>query len=190
MNNWDRDLYNKAWDFATLHHSGQTFGGRTPGMRVDYINHIGAVTMEILWTLQHSTQTYNADLAIQCALLHDVIEDTTVTYEQVKEEFGTDVADGVMALTKNTQFPTKIEQMQDSLRRIQQQPKEVWMVKMADRITNLAPPPHYWNNEKIKAYQQEGQLIYDSLHTAEELLAIRLKERISQYLTFLHIENI
>ncbi len=41
----------------------------------------------------------NPNLAVQCALLHDTIEDTDVTYDQVKDQFGTDGADGVMALT-------------------------------------------------------------------------------------------
>ena len=44
------------------------------------------------WTLD------NSDLAVQCALLHDTIEDTDVTYDGVLAEFGTDVADGVMSL--------------------------------------------------------------------------------------------
>ena len=48
----------------------------------------------------------NPDLAVQCALLHDTIEDTDVTYDDVKRQFGTDVADGVMALSQDTTIAT------------------------------------------------------------------------------------
>jgi (p)ppGpp synthase/HD superfamily hydrolase len=185
MNHWDREKYVKAWNFATLHHQGQTYGGPQPGMRIDYLNHIGAVAMEVIWALQNTTELYDADLAIQCALLHDTIEDTSVEYEQIKAEFGETVAAGVQALSKNVQLGDKQTQMLDSLTRIQQQPKEVWMVKMADRITNLSPPPHYWSREKIRAYWQEAQLIYQSLYTSNDLLADRLKGRMNRYLQFL-----
>ena len=41
-------------------------------------------------------------LAIQLALLHDTIEDTKTTYEEIQNLFGSIVADGVKALTKDT----------------------------------------------------------------------------------------
>ena len=95
------------------------------------------------------------------------------------------MADGVQALSKNTSLPTKAEQMRDSLDRIRQQPAEIWMVKMADRITNLYHPPHYWNNEKILAYRDEAQLIHDELLTADFGLAQRLQAKINAYPQFL-----
>lgn len=149
MSNWSPEIYSKAWYFATIRHEGQTYGGSQPLLRVDYLNHIGSVGMEILWALSQ-TPGCKGDLAVQCALLHDVIEDTSATYEEVKEEFGKQVADGVLALTKNEKLPAKEARMTDSLKRIRQQPKEVWMVKMADRISNLYAPPYYWNNTKKK----------------------------------------
>jgi (p)ppGpp synthase/HD superfamily hydrolase len=148
MNNWSVDIYNKAWFFATVAHQGQTYGGPFAGMQIDYINHIGSVAIEILWTLNHSSAQYNVNLAIQCALLHDVLEDTKYTYKDIDERFGTEVANGVLALTKNKNIESREEKMLDSLTRIKQQPSEVWMVKLADRITNLYHPPYYWNNAK------------------------------------------
>jgi (p)ppGpp synthase/HD superfamily hydrolase len=188
MNHWNRETYVKAWDFATLHHQGQTYGGPKPDLRIDYLNHLGTVAMEVVWVLQHATQTYDADLAVQCAILHDVIEDTSVSYEQVKAEFGTAVAAGVQALTKNTELASKQAQMLDSLMRIQQQPTEVWMVKMADRISNLYHPPYYWTNERIRLYWLESQAVYQALHTGNELLAQRLREKIDRYPEFLKNE--
>ncbi len=181
---WNPDLVQKAWGFASLHHRGQTYGGPIDGERIEYLNHIGSVAMEIMWALQTDTET-NGDFAIQCAILHDTIEDTHVKYEMVNTEFGEKVANGVLALSKNPNLPTKEEQIRDSLKRIQQQPREVWMVKLADRINNLSSPPFYWDNQKILSYRDEAQIIYSELQSASVPLAERLKERIEAFPQFL-----
>jgi (p)ppGpp synthase/HD superfamily hydrolase len=199
MSNWNPDSFSKAWNFATLYHQGQTYGGALKGQKIPYINHIGSVGVEVIWALSTAPEL-DGDLrsscgrvsrpcnepkqAIQCALLHDTIEDTEATYDLVVENFGRAVADGVMALTKDSTLPSKAEQMADSLRRIQQQPLEIWMVKMADRIINLHHPPYYWKPEKIESYRQEATSIYNALHSANLALANRLKEKIDLYQSF------
>jgi (p)ppGpp synthase/HD superfamily hydrolase len=92
-----------------------------------------------------------------------------------------DVAGGVKALTKNESLPTKHEQMVDSLERIKIQPVEIWMVKLADRITNLSAPPFYWTREKKIQYREEALLIHSELHTANSHLSERLICRINSY---------
>ena len=47
------------------------------------------------------TEEFDLDFAVQVALLHDIIEDTATTYDELAEHFGSKVADGVLALTKN-----------------------------------------------------------------------------------------
>ena len=183
-NSWNRDLYAKAWHFVTLQHSGQTYGGRLPEQQIEYINHLSSVAMEAMWVLAHSTASYDADLLVQCALLHDTLEDTATDFEKLSTTFGPAVAAGVLALTKNTELP-KQDQMLDSLQRIQAQPKEIWMVKMADRITNLYHPPYYWDKTKIAAYRSEAQVIYDHLAPADALMAQRLAHKIEAYQQFL-----
>jgi (p)ppGpp synthase/HD superfamily hydrolase len=182
--NWSPDKYKEAWNFATLAHRGQTYGGWAEGMTIDYLNHIGSVAMEVMWALP-ATPDYDADLALQCALLHDTLEDTATTYADVLAQFGQPVAAGVLALTKNDTLPNKQAQMADSLARIQQQLPEIWLVKMADRITNLYHPPYYWDNKKIEAYRREAILIYEALHPASLTLAGRLWEKIEAYQQFL-----
>ena len=184
-NNWSQDAYIKAWDFATLAHHGQTYGGPIEGQRIDYINHVGSVAMELIWALNGSPEL-NGNLGVQCALLHDVIEDTEHTYDQVKSEFGEAVANGVMALTKDESLSTKREQMIDSLNRIKQQPLEVWMVKLSDRITNLSAPPAYWSAEKRNNYKEEAVLILDQLGGANDLLAKRINQRIDEYAKYIN----
>ncbi|MBC3917631.1 bifunctional (p)ppGpp synthetase/guanosine-3',5'-bis(diphosphate) 3'-pyrophosphohydrolase [Undibacterium sp. CY18W] len=184
MNKWTPDIYAKAWDFSSRQHNGQTYGGKVEGEKVEYINHVASVAMEVIWALQFNA-TANAALAVQCALLHDTLEDTSASYDLLKAEFGQAVADGVQALSKNTALPDKTAQMRDSLDRILLQPQEIWMVKMADRISNLYHPPHYWGNEKILAYRHEAQMIHDELHTADAKLAERLQAKIQAYPQFL-----
>jgi (p)ppGpp synthase/HD superfamily hydrolase len=126
---------------------------------------------------------YDGDLAVQCALLHDVLEDTPIAYAQLEARFGPLVAQGVAALTKNASLP-KSEQMGESLARIRQQPTEVWMVKLADRITNLQPPPVGWTSAKRQRYRDEAREIYHALGSASPFLAARLQNHIEQYGAF------
>lgn len=176
LNHRSQDKYIKACNFAAKAHNGQL----VPGTDLPYLVHLSLVSMEVIAALG-ADDKHDADLAMQCAWLHDTIEDTTtVTYENVKDSFGVNVADGVWALTKDTSLP-KQDQMADSLKRIRQQSKEVWVVKMADRITNLQPPPHYWNQEKIVRYREEALMIHNALKDANELLAARLLLKANEY---------
>lgn len=180
MKIWDQDKYQQAWNFSSEIHNGQTL----PASDIPYINHLGLVAMEATATVAHEAID-NPNLLVLCALLHDAIEDTDATYEDIESRFGRDIADGVLALTKNTQLPSKPEQMKDSLRRITLQPKEVWMVKLCDRITNLQSPPSYWSKAKIAAYQSEARLILEALGEASPFLAQRLAAKISNYERYL-----
>ena len=184
MRNWSQEFFKDAWNFATRFHKGQTFQGPQQGEQIDYLNHVGSVAMEVIWALPTDPKL-DGNLAVQCALLHDVLEDTPATYELVLERFGRQVADGVLALTKDHRLPTKEEQMADSLYRIRFQPKEVWMVKLADRITNLYEPPCHWDNAKRNAYRQEAMQIHYALRDANVSLAGRLWEKIEQYPRYL-----
>mgnify|MGYP002713150449 CR=1 FL=1 len=172
---WSQDAYIKAFRYAEEAHHGQLFRGT----QFPYTFHVTLVCMETIAALENE-DGLNGDLAIQCALLHDVIEDTNISYEIIAAEFGTPVADGVLALTKDETLP-KAEQMPDSLARIRQQSREVGMVKLADRITNLMPPPHDWSVEKRRAYHAEALRIHTALKDASEYLAQRLLARAKQY---------
>ncbi|HEY0064165.1 MAG TPA: HD domain-containing protein [Telluria sp.] len=174
------DAYAQAWEFVTLRHAGQTYGGRQKGEQIPYINHLASVAAEVAWALAGDTQ-FNLDLAVQCALLHDVIEDTSTSVEEIAATFGEDVAAGVMALSKDSTLATSEAKMFDTLARIKLQPREVWAVKLADRISNLYHPPFYWTAEKKRQYAAEAALILDSLGAANLKLASRLTAKIAAY---------
>lgn len=172
---WSQDLYTAAARFAAAAHAGQT----VPGTDLPYLLHVTLVAMEVGAALRLESG-HDEDLAIQCALLHDTVEDTSVTHEQIVAAFGHPVAGGVLALSKDPALP-KNQQMADSLRRIQAQPRAVWLVKLADRIVNMQPPPKHWQGAKIAAYRSEARDILAALGAASPLLTARLAEKIGAY---------
>ena len=173
----DRTLHSRAWDLAASSHHGQTI----PGSDLPYIVHVGRVAMLVMSAIARSTGVEDPNLAVLCALLHDVMEDTSVDYQQIVDLFGVRVGDGVAALTKNPDLAGKFERMEDSLRRIRAQPAEIWMVKMADRIVNLRPPPSHWSTGKVAAYRQEAICIHQALHLANGYLSTELNKAIQAY---------
>jgi (p)ppGpp synthase/HD superfamily hydrolase len=175
---WSHESWEKAFGFAAQAHGSQLTPDGYP-----YIYHIGLVAFELLSGLGDDSGV-DADFALQCALLHDVLEDTDVTYEDLTREFGRRVADGVLALTKNSQLE-KGNRMADSLARIVAQPREVWMVKLADRISNMRKPPSSWTNEKITAYLDEARMIHQALGSADASLSVRLMKKIEEYARFI-----
>ena len=182
QNTWSQDLYVKAYGFAAHAHRGQT----VPGTEWPYVMHLSLVSMEIIAAL-NVEKGHDEDFAIQCALLHDVIEDTEITYHQVQRAFGSAIADGVLALSKDRTIAKHL-QMADSLSRIRQQPQEVWMVKLADRITNLQPPPAHWTQAQIVRYREEAIEIHRALGVASPLLSARLLKKIEEYQA--HIDGV
>ncbi len=119
-----------AYEFAAKAHEGQTRSSGQP-----YIIHPLAVAY-ILLELGMDTDT------ICSAMLHDVVEDTPVTLEEVKKLFGQDVAmlvDGVTKLNKVPIF-NREEQQADNVRKMllaMSQDIRVIIIKLADRLHNM-----------------------------------------------------
>jgi (p)ppGpp synthase/HD superfamily hydrolase len=175
---WSPERYLRALHFAAVRHADQ----KVPGSEMPYLVHLTAVAAEVMRGVALETVA-NPDLAVVCALLHDVVEDTATTRAEVAAAFGDDVAAGVAALSKDGSLP-KGEQLDDSLQRIRACPREVWVVKLADRITNLQEPPAHWTAEKRSRYREEARRIHAALAEAHALLGARLAEKIEGYGAF------
>lgn len=194
---WDPDLYNRALRFAGEAHGEQ----RVPGTAISYLMHLCQVTQEALGAVL-ADPSLNGDLVMACALLHDTVEDTDTARTDVAAAFGEAVAAGVDALSKRARGPSgqawsKAEKMADSLARIRAQPREVWVVKLADRITNLQAPPGSpsappsrlpsagqtgaWSIEKITAYHREAEQILAALGDASPHLSTRMHTKLQAY---------
>jgi (p)ppGpp synthase/HD superfamily hydrolase len=175
---WSAEKYVEALQFAADRHAGQ----KVPGTERPYLVHLTSVAQEVMRGIALESVP-DPDLAVVCAVLHDVVEDTGTTAAEVAARFGDAVARGVAALSKDAGLP-KGEQGDDSLRRIRECPREVWCVKLADRITNLDEPPPFWTVEKRRGYREEARRIHAALGAAHEVLGERLAERIERYARF------
>lgn len=119
-----------AYEFAAKAHKGQK---RSSGQ--DYIIHPLAVSY-ILLELGMDTDT------ICAAMLHDVVEDTPVTLDDVKKRFGQDVAMLVDGVTKLNKIPifNREEQQAENVRKIllaMSQDIRVMIIKLCDRLHNM-----------------------------------------------------
>ena len=169
------EAYQKAIRFAGEKHADQ----KMPASRASYLVHLSNVAMEVILAERH-TADFDLSFAVQVALLHDVLEDTPTKLEEVRDTFSPEIAEAVLALTKNEDLPADV-QIPDSLMRIKTLRKEVWAVKLADRISNMQKPPKTWNPEKKKRYRQVAKLILQELEDGNAYLESRLKEKIKEY---------
>ncbi len=149
------ELVVKAYIFARDAHDGQF---RNSGE--NFFVHPFNVAL-ILADLNMDTST------IIAGLLHDVIEDTSVSYETIVEEFGVQIADLVDGVTKlkKLQYKTKQENQAENLRKMVLAMSEdirVIIVKLADRLHNMRTL-EYMNDEKRKEKALETLEIYAPL---------------------------
>lgn len=172
---WSQDIYLKALRFAAGAHNSQ----KVPGTDLPYLMHVVSVCMEVTAVIGIEG-VEDPDLAVQCALLHDTVEDSDVTLSDINLLFGREVAAGVSALTKNKDLP-KEERINDSIKRILGMPGEIAIVKLADRVTNLQPPPAHWDEQRIRHYRKDAEIILEQLGSASQLLAERMRFKLAGY---------
>ncbi len=146
----------KAYDFALNAHKNQK---RDEG--VPYIIHPVAVA-KILTELKLDSAT------ITTGLLHDTIEDTKVTYETVKKEFGEEVANLVEGVTKISELENKAsgDSKAENFRKLilaTSKDIRVLLVKLADRLHNMRTIQFVKDYDKIIRKAKETMEIYAPL---------------------------
>lgn len=167
---------NEALLFASIKHEGQ----KMMQPNVSYVTHLQGVCLEAISGCLNGDIDVNLEKVIILSLLHDTLEDTETTYDEIEIKFGKDIAEGVKALTKDENLP-KDEQINDSIERIKKLGKEVAIVKLADRTFNLKDVPSSWDEDKVNLYREEASLILKKLGFNNEYMAKRLKEKIDCY---------
>ncbi len=177
MKLFEDKVFYKALFFAEQAHRGQLM--KHP-VNMPYSAHFVGVCMNAIKYAVLDEGEVDFNLLVQVALLHDTIEDTAVTYEQVEKEFGKVVADGVMALSKDDSVEKSL-QMQDCIERIKKQPREVAIVKLADRLFNIRDRVPSWSEKKQHSYKAEAKLILRELGDACKSLKEALTNAINNY---------
>lgn len=175
--NFSTDQFNQALLFAANVHGKQ----KMKGSKLPYIVHSTMAAVEISSILDDIPDK-DCDLVVQTALLHDVLEDTKTTREELRAEFGEEVEYCVFLLSKEIKSECgKKKEPHEYLNYLANGPRAAQIVKLADRIVNLRQPPSTWNNKKIFTYAQEADEILEQLGSANQALAARLKDRIDNY---------
>ncbi|MGX8774109.1 MAG: RelA/SpoT family protein [Bacillota bacterium] len=165
--NYDMDMISRAYDVADEMHRNQL---RKSGE--EYLIHPVAVA-EILAELGMDSET------IAAGLLHDVIEDTPYTLEQMENEFGKEVAELVDGVTKLSalKFESKEERQAENLRKMflaMAKDIRVLIIKLADRLHNLRTI-NYMTHEKIIEKCQETLDIYAPLASRLGIYSMKME---------------
>lgn len=127
---YDKDLIVKAYEFARTAHEGQRRDSGEP-----YITHPLAVSCILV-------ELGMDEASICAALLHDVVEDTPVTKEELASQFGEEISNLVDGVTKLSKIPlsTREEQQAENVRKMlfaMSQDIRVIIIKLADRLHNM-----------------------------------------------------
>ncbi len=151
----DEDLLNRAYVFAMKAHGSQRRASGDP-----YFSH----PLEVAAIL---TDLELDDATIVAAMLHDTIEDTSVTREDVEELFGPEIAGLVDGLTKlnKLDFATKHAQQAENFRKLLlaiADDARVLLIKLADRLHNMRTL-HYVPEQKRARIAQDTLDIYAPL---------------------------
>src|SRR6266850_3685586 len=131
----DLELVRKAYEFSQKHHAGQSRASGEP-----YLVH----PLEVALVLAEMKMD---PVSIAAGLLHDSVEDTSVTVVDIRKEFGEQVAHIVEGVTKISQidFATREEQQAENLRKMMLAMVDdirVILIKLADRLHNMRTLEH------------------------------------------------
>ena len=148
----------RALAYAAGHHSNQKRKGENAE---PYINHLIDV-LHILWEIGEIRDI----TTLTAALLHDAVEDTDVTAEELTELFGEEISDIVMEVTDNRDL-AKEHRKRLQVEHAAHLSTEASFIKLADKISNISDiisaPPSNWSRKQQRAYVAWGKEVIDRL---------------------------
>src|SRR5246500_5002514 len=155
--NDDLELIRKAYEFSQKHHAGQTRASGQP-----YLVH----PLEVALVLAEMKMD---PVAIAAGLLHDSVEDTSVTIVDLRKEFGEQVAHIVEGVTKISKidFATREEQQAENLRKMMLAMVDdirVILIKLADRLHNMRTLEHLPEDRRHKIAEETLEIYAPIAH--------------------------
>lgn len=180
----DLTLFLKALNFSAGKHRHQR---RKDTAASPYINHPIEV-VNLLWTVGGVYDT----ITIIAAILHDTIEDTDTTPEEIRANFGDEVLGLVLEVSDDKRLP-KQERKQNQITHSPHLSRRAKHIKLADKICNVhdiayAPPDH-WPPRRRMEYLQWAQEVIDGLRGANKKLEQHFDDTLASAIQKLNEEN-
>ena len=148
----------KALDFAAKKHRDQR---RKDSNATPYINH----PIELAELLVNEAGINNPDVII-AAILHDTVEDTETTVEELQEVFGNEIAEVVAEVTDDKSLP-KAERKRLQVENAAASSHNARLVKLADKICNLRDmtknSPVDWSEQRKRQYFDWAKSVIDQI---------------------------
>lgn len=167
----------KAVAFAAEKHVGQF---RQNAAHTPYIIHPIGVAKS-LW---HEANVRSTNVLV-AALLHDTLEDTATTAEEIEQHFGPRIRYTVEELTDPSEL-SKQERLQRQVDHAPLMSLNAQLVKLADRLYNIRDmrvTPVGWSEEKVNNYREWGTKLLQALQGTNEQLEKALEEEIQSQLS-------
>lgn len=144
----------RALSFAAAKHRDQR---RKDTAQTPYINHPIAVA-DILLNEAGVTD----EVVLMAALLHDTVEDTDTTFDEIEQQFGQVVRDVVAEVTDDKSLPKAVRK-QHQIDHAPNLSDRAKLVKLADKISNVrdtvVSPPHGWPTARVDEYLDWGKAV-------------------------------
>lgn len=163
-------------EFAAEKHRLQT---RKNKEKTPYISHPLGVAYNLMWI-----GDVRDSFIIIGALLHDTVEDTQTTFEEIEKKFGKEVAQLVKEVTDDKSLAT------DARKRLQvisasHKSKGAAQIKLADKLYNLTDlysnPPSDWSQKRIDQYYEWAKSVVDRLPKSNDKLQSAVDKMINDY---------
>ncbi len=165
----------KAADFSARHHSYQT---RKGDLRVPYVNH----PIRVAWYLASVGGIDNVEV-LCAALLHDTLEDTDATAEELRREFGDEITALVLEVTDDKSLP-KAERKRRQVLHAADVSDGATQIKLADKTSNVEDiaeaPPANWTRQRRIEYLDWTERVVNELTNANEALERRYRETLTR----------
>ena len=151
--------------FAAERHGGQKRKGNAAE---PYINHL----IEVAQLIAESSDTLDTEL-VMAGLLHDTVEDTATTSEELREYFGEDVAGLVAEVTDDKSLPKEVRKALQVQTAPQKTPR-AQVIKLADKVSNLrsmlTSPPANWSEARKREYFEWAKQVIGGLRSPNPIL--------------------
>jgi len=165
-----------AAKFASDKHASQK---RKGAAAEPYINHL----IEVAQLIAGSSEQLDTNL-VMAGLLHDTVEDTDTTEEELERTFGSDIAALVAEVTDDKSLPKEVRKEQQ-VANAPHKSVRAQVIKLADKISNLrsvlASPPATWSAERKREYFAWARRVVDALSAPNQVLKAEFDKTYAQF---------